>query len=71
MPYQITEKPKIARPKGSYVEQLGVCLLHECNRFNELLKVIKISLKDLKKAIRGEEIMNEDCEKICNSLYLN
>lgn len=41
------------------------------SRFNRLLKVIKVSLEDLKKAIKGLILMSDDLDAMFYDLLLN
>lgn len=46
-------------------------LVQEIVRYNRLLEVVKVSLMNFKKAIKGIVVMSEDLEKMGNSLYNN
>ncbi len=50
---------------------LAVFLSQEMIKFNRLLKVIKSSLKNLKEAIKGLQVMSADLEKIFNCFLLD
>ena len=45
--------------------------MQECERFNKLLSVIKSSLVNLKKAIKGEMVMSVDLDGMYQSLLMN
>jgi dynein heavy chain len=47
---------------------MNTVLTQELSRFNNLTKVIKNSLNDLKKAIKGEVLLSADLEAALNSL---
>jgi len=47
---------------------MNTVLTQELDRFNNLTKVIKDSLNDLKKAIKGEVLLSSDLEAALNSL---
>lgn len=46
-------------------------LVQELVRYNRLLEVMKSSLANLKKALKGLVVMSEDLEKLSNSIYDN
>ena len=53
----------------SYEESMNVVLIQELTRYNKLLGVIKTSLKDLDRAVRGEMVMSTDLEELANSMF--
>lgn len=54
-----------------YNESLNTVLVQELVRSNRLLDVMKSSLANLKKALKGLVVMSEDLEKLSNSIYDN
>lgn len=46
----------------SYEQSMNTVLTQELSRFNNLIKTIKSSLKDMKRAILGEILMSEEME---------
>lgn len=52
----------------SYNQSMNTVLTQELDRFNGLIKVIVASLKNLKKAIKGEVLLSEELEAALNSL---
>jgi dynein heavy chain len=50
---------------------LGNFLLQECDKFNNLYKIIDNNLKYLEKAVKGESVMSPDIEKIYYSFLNN
>ncbi|XP_060806154.1 dynein axonemal heavy chain 1-like [Amyelois transitella] len=55
----------------SYKESLNTVLIQEAIRYNRLLGVIKNSLRDLLKALKGLVVMSEALESMANSLARN
>ncbi|CAH8560243.1 unnamed protein product [Schistosoma turkestanicum] len=53
------------------VDSLTTVLTQEIDRFNKLLKIIKNSLKQLKKAIKGFVVMSEDLEGVYTAFLQN
>ena len=53
------------------VNSLTTVLLQEVDRFNKLLKVIKNSLVQLQKAIKGFVVMSEELERVYNAFMNN
>jgi dynein heavy chain, axonemal len=54
----------------SYEQSMNTVLTQELDRFNGLIKVIRSSLNDLKKAIKGEVLLSADLEAALNSLKI-
>ena len=54
-----------------YEESMNTVLTQEIIRYNRLLEVMKISLENVKKALKGEVVMSEELELVSNSLYDN
>jgi dynein heavy chain len=52
----------------SYQQSMNTVLTQELDRFNGLIKVIVSSLKNLKKAIKGEVLLSAELEDALNSL---
>ncbi|EAY02556.1 Dynein heavy chain family protein [Trichomonas vaginalis G3] len=55
-------------PKEGRPNSLSVVLMQEVDRFNNLLKLIHSSLKQVSKAIKGEVVMTVDIQKTYRSL---
>ena len=53
----------------SYSESTNTVLVQELLRFNRLLNVVKKSLNDFTKAIRGEVVMSPELEKLGDSIF--
>eukprot|EP01018_Ginkgo_biloba_P007203 Gb_07977 [translate_table: standard] len=54
-----------------YSESMNTVLVQECIRYNDLLSVMKISLNDTLKALKGLVVMSQDLEMLCNSMSNN
>ncbi|XP_030767557.1 dynein heavy chain 1, axonemal-like isoform X2 [Sitophilus oryzae] len=54
-----------------YEESLNTVLIQEAIRYNKLLTVLRITLNDLLKALKGLVVMSEVLEKMSLSLYSN
>ncbi|KAJ8935780.1 hypothetical protein NQ318_014941, partial [Aromia moschata] len=54
-----------------YEESLNTVIIQEAIRYNKLLVVIKSSLNDLLKALKGLVVMSESLEKMTVSLFSN
>jgi len=50
---------------------MNTVLVQEIVRYNRLLLIMKVSLVNVKKALKGLVVMSEDLEKLSNSLYDN
>lgn len=61
-----TANPATFRQAHGAVHSLGVFLSQELIRFNELIEVIGITLRELRKAIKGEVVMSSDLETMYN-----
>ncbi|VEN36858.1 unnamed protein product [Callosobruchus maculatus] len=54
-----------------YEESLNTVIIQEAIRYNKLLVVIKASLNDLLKALKGLVVMSEALERMSSSLFSN
>lgn len=67
-----TAKPELFEPDSQgRLNSLTTVLQQECDRFNKLLTVIKSSLHNLKKAIKGFLVMNDELEKMYSAFLAN
>ncbi|KAL7297685.1 hypothetical protein TKK_0009351 [Trichogramma kaykai] len=61
----------LKKDKTGRLASLTVVLLHEVERYNILLKVIRTSMENLQRAIKGFIVMSEELENVFNSLVNN
>ena len=54
-----------------YEESMNTVLIQEVIRYNRLLAVVKRTLRDLLKALKGLVVMSAELETMFNSLYNN
>ena len=54
-----------------YNESMNTVVCQEVIRYNKLLKVMAISLINVKKAMKGLVVMSEELEALSNSLFDN
>lgn len=54
-----------------YKESMNTVLVQEIIKYNNLLIVMKSSLNEVKKALKGEVVMSEELEFLSNSLHDN
>jgi dynein heavy chain len=65
-------EPSLFQPgENGQINSLSTVLSQEVDRFNNLLKVIKDSLKSVQKAIKGLVVMSEVLEKVYTSFLNN
>ena len=65
------DKPQRVGAQPTYIDSLSVCLSQEVDRFNRLLNVMRKTLAELKKAIKGEVVMSLELDKMYQSLFNN
>lgn len=53
----------------AYAESMNTVLVQELVRFNKLLTVVKRSLSDLQKAVKGEVVMSTELESMGDSMF--
>ena len=58
-------------PETEQMDSLATVLIQEVDRFNNLLAVLRDSLKELRRAIKGIIVMGLDLEEIYNAFLLN
>ena len=54
-----------------YEDSMNTVLTQQCEMFNKLLKVVKHSLKDLLKGLKGIVVLSSELETLSDSIYLN
>jgi len=68
LPKSFDVKAAEAKYPISYDESMNTVLTQELARFNNLTRILRNSLQDLKKAIKGEVLLSADLEAALNSL---
>eukprot|EP00163_Fabomonas_tropica_P006841 TRINITY_DN1642_c0_g2_i1.p1 TRINITY_DN1642_c0_g2~~TRINITY_DN1642_c0_g2_i1.p1 ORF type:complete len:1585 (+),score=560.99 TRINITY_DN1642_c0_g2_i1:482-4756(+) len=69
MPNQYDIDAVLERYPISYSDSMSTVLVKDLYRFNRLIVVIKQSLSDLQKAIKGLVVMSSELEAVSNALY--
>lgn len=52
-----------------YEESMNTVLVQEIQKYNRLIKIIEVSLNDVKRGLQGLISMNEELEEIADCLY--
>ena len=68
-PYDIKEIAK--QYPTQYTESMNTVLIQELIRYNKLINIMLDTMRQIKKALKGEEVMSEDLERMERSLYNN
>ena len=72
LPLPLRRDPnKESKVKLEYIDSLEICLVQEAERFNKLLSKIKASIIQLNKALKGEEVMSADLDKMYQKILNN
>lgn len=71
VPDPVNVGPVMEKYPVMYEQSMNTVLVQEIIRYNALLKVIKGSLNDLLKALKGLVVMSQALEEMANSLYIN
>lgn len=64
-------EPEAAGDDKVQIDSLVIVLRQEIELFNRMLKVVKKSLTELQKAIKGEVVMSDELDKMYNNLMVN
>ena len=54
-----------------YYESMNTVLVQECTRYNGLISLIRGSLQNVRKAIKGTIVMNQELDTVLNAMYAN
>jgi dynein heavy chain len=66
LPFNIREAEK--KYPVRYEQSMNTVLTQELTRYNNLINVIRSSMSDMKKAIKGEVLLSPDLERALNQL---
>jgi len=66
-----TAGPTTFIKRGEHMDSLSIVLAQEMERFNILLKVMRETLFELQRAIRGEVLLSEELDKMRTSMLNN
>lgn len=71
VPPPVEIEPVMQKYPVLYEQSMNTVLVQEIIRYNRLLSVIKQSLNDLLKALKGLVVMSQQLENMANSLFIN
>jgi dynein heavy chain len=71
VPVRFDQKGVVAKYPQKYEDSMNTVLVQQTDMYNKLLAVVKRSLKDLLKAIKGIVVMSGELEAMANSMFDN
>ncbi|OHT02341.1 Dynein heavy chain family protein [Tritrichomonas foetus] len=71
VPTPFNQKEVMAKYPQKYEDSMNTVLTQQTEMYNKLLRIVKRSLKDLLKAIKGVVVMSAELEEMANSMFDN
>jgi dynein heavy chain len=71
VPLRFMMKEVITKYPQKYEDSMNTVLVQQCDMYNKLLRIVKQSLKNLLKALKGIVVMSGELEQMADSLYDN
>lgn len=71
VPEQFDQKMIVEKYPQKYEDSMNTVLVQQTDMFNKLLAIVKRSLNDLLKAIKGIVVMSAELEEMSNSMFDN